>query len=113
MRRTLWRRTSDDCLASRPRRVRGRDRLAGPPSFAQTSDQPPRTAQEQAHEDAGRDRKVEPVTQGQETMPPYEPTSEEVPVEAFAGRQRRGWYNRRRERDPLGETTSRPATLRA
>ena len=33
----------------------------------------------------------------------FKPTSEAVPVEAFAGRQRRGWHNRRRERDPLGE----------
>ena len=35
--------------------------------------------------------------------PPQEVRSEEVPVEAFAGRERRGWHNRRRERDPLGE----------
>ncbi len=42
--------------------------------------------------------------------PPHEPTSEEIPVEAFAGRQRRGWHNRRRERDPLGE--GQPCTWR-
>ncbi|MBU4271121.1 MAG: IS1380 family transposase [Planctomycetes bacterium] len=42
--------------------------------------------------------------------PPHEPTSEGVPVEALAGRQRRGWHNRRRERDPLGE--GQPCTWR-
>jgi hypothetical protein len=42
--------------------------------------------------------------------PPHEPTDEEVPVEAFTGRQRRGWHNRRRERDPLGE--GQPCTWR-
>ena len=42
--------------------------------------------------------------------PPPEPTRVEVPVEAFAGRQRRGWHNRRRERDPLGE--GQPCTWR-
>jgi hypothetical protein len=42
--------------------------------------------------------------------PPPQPTSEEVPVEAFAGRQRRGWHNRRRQRDPLGE--GQPCTWR-
>jgi Transposase DDE domain group 1 len=42
--------------------------------------------------------------------PPHEPTGEEVPVEALAGRQRRGWHNRRRERDPLGE--GQPCTWR-
>jgi hypothetical protein len=42
--------------------------------------------------------------------PPHEPTSDEVPVEALAGRQRRGWHNRRRERDPLGE--GQPCTWR-
>jgi hypothetical protein len=29
--------------------------------------------------------------------------SGEIPVEAFADRQRRGWFNRRRREDPLGE----------
>jgi hypothetical protein len=43
--------------------------------------------------------------------PPHEPSSEEVPVEAFAGRQRRGWHNRRRARDPLGE--GQPCTWRS
>jgi len=42
--------------------------------------------------------------------PPREPTSDEVPVEALAGRQRRGWHNRRRECDPLGE--GQPCTWR-
>ncbi len=42
--------------------------------------------------------------------PPREATGEEVPVEAFAGRRRRGWHNRRRERDPLGE--GQPCTWR-
>ena len=42
--------------------------------------------------------------------PPHEASSEEVPVEAFAGRRRRGWHNRRRERDPLGE--GQPCTWR-
>jgi hypothetical protein len=42
--------------------------------------------------------------------PPPDPPSEEVPAEAFAGRQRRGWHNRRRERDPLGE--GQPCTWR-
>ena len=42
--------------------------------------------------------------------PPHEPTNEAVPVEAFTGRQRRGWHNRRRERDPLGE--GQPCTWR-
>jgi hypothetical protein len=42
--------------------------------------------------------------------PPREATGEEVPVEAFAGRQRRGWHNRRRDRDPLGE--GQPCTWR-
>ena len=41
--------------------------------------------------------------------PPPEPTTE-IPVEAFAGRQRRGWHNHRRERDPLGE--GQPCTWR-
>ena len=35
--------------------------------------------------------------------PPPSPSSQEVPVEALAGRQRRRWHNRRREHDPLGE----------
>ena len=43
--------------------------------------------------------------------PPPDPSSEEVPAEAFAGRQRRGWHNRRRERDPLGE--GQPCTWRS
>jgi hypothetical protein len=42
--------------------------------------------------------------------PPHESPAEAVPVEAFAGRQRRGWHNRRRERDPLGE--GQPCTWR-
>ncbi len=42
--------------------------------------------------------------------PPREASGEEVPVEAFAGRQRRGWHNRRREGDPLGE--GQPCTWR-
>ena len=42
--------------------------------------------------------------------PPPAPTGEEVPVEAFAGHQRRDWHNRRRERDPLGE--GQPCTWR-
>jgi hypothetical protein len=42
--------------------------------------------------------------------PPHQPACGEVPVEAFAGRQRRGWHNRRRERDPLGE--GQPCTWR-
>ena len=42
--------------------------------------------------------------------PPREASGEEVPVEAFAGRRRRGWHNRRRERDPLGE--GQPCTWR-
>ena len=42
--------------------------------------------------------------------PPPDPPSEEVPAEAFPGRQRRGWHNRRRERDPLGE--GQPCTWR-
>jgi hypothetical protein len=43
--------------------------------------------------------------------PPPDPPREEVPAEAFAGRQRRGWHNRRRERDPLGE--GQPCTWRS
>jgi hypothetical protein len=42
--------------------------------------------------------------------PPHEPSGEVVPVEAFAGRKRRGWHNRRRECDPLGE--GQPCTWR-
>ena len=42
--------------------------------------------------------------------PPPEPSGEDVPAEAFAGRQRRGWHNRRREHDPLGE--GQPCTWR-
>jgi hypothetical protein len=38
------------------------------------------------------------------------PSSEEVPAEALAGRQRRRWHNRRREHDPLGE--AQPCTWR-
>lgn len=44
------------------------------------------------------------------TDPPHEPGGEAVPVEALAGRQRRQWHNRRRERDPLGE--GQPCTWR-
>jgi hypothetical protein len=42
--------------------------------------------------------------------PPPELAGEEVPVEAFSGRQRRGWHNRRRACDPLGE--GQPCTWR-
>jgi len=42
--------------------------------------------------------------------PPHEPTGEAVPVEAFSGRQRRGWHNHRHQRDPLGE--GQPCTWR-
>jgi len=42
--------------------------------------------------------------------PPPEPTDSEVPSEAFSGRRRRTWYNRRRKRDPLGE--GQPCTWR-
>jgi len=42
--------------------------------------------------------------------PPSEPSGDEVPLEALAGRQRRGWHNHRRERDPLGE--GQPCTWR-
>jgi hypothetical protein len=38
------------------------------------------------------------------------PASGDVPVEALAGRQRRGWHNHRREHDPLGE--GQPCTWR-
>jgi hypothetical protein len=42
--------------------------------------------------------------------PPRQPSDEDIPAEAFAGRQRRCWHNRRRERDPLGE--GQPCTWR-
>ena len=42
--------------------------------------------------------------------PPPAPSSEEVPTEALAGRERRRWHNRRREHDPLGE--AQPCTWR-
>jgi hypothetical protein len=42
--------------------------------------------------------------------PPKEANPEDVPTEALAGRQRRAWHNRRRERDPLGE--GQPCTWR-
>jgi hypothetical protein len=42
--------------------------------------------------------------------PPPAPAHEEVPVEAWSGRQRRRWHNRRREHDPLGE--GQPCTWR-
>lgn len=42
--------------------------------------------------------------------PPPPPLAAEVPVEALAGPQRRGWHNHRRERDPLGE--GQPCTWR-
>jgi hypothetical protein len=42
--------------------------------------------------------------------PPPRPASGDVPVEALAGRQRRGWHNHRREHDPLGE--GQPCTWR-
>jgi len=42
--------------------------------------------------------------------PPAAPAHEEVPVEAWSGRQRRRWHNRRREHDPLGE--GQPCTWR-
>ena len=42
--------------------------------------------------------------------PPHEPTNDGVPAEALAGRRRRGWHNRRREHDPLGE--GQPCTWR-
>jgi len=41
--------------------------------------------------------------------PPTAP-SEDVPLEALAGRRRRAWHNRRREHDPLGE--GHPCTWR-
>jgi len=36
-------------------------------------------------------------------LPPVEEPQSEVPAEALAGQARRSFYNRRRERDPLGE----------
>jgi hypothetical protein len=42
--------------------------------------------------------------------PPSPPASGDVPVEALAGRQRRGWHNHRREHDPLGK--GQPCTWR-
>jgi hypothetical protein len=42
--------------------------------------------------------------------PPAELPRQELPTEALAGRQRRGWHNRRREQDPLGE--GQPCTWR-
>ena len=42
--------------------------------------------------------------------PPPEPAQKEVPAEALGGRQRRRWYNHRREHDPLGE--GQPCTWR-
>jgi hypothetical protein len=42
--------------------------------------------------------------------PPPTPSSEEMPTEALAGRERRRWHNRRREHDPLGE--AQPCTWR-
>lgn len=42
--------------------------------------------------------------------PPKEADPEDVPTEAWAGRHRRQWHNRRREHDPLGE--GQPCTWR-
>jgi hypothetical protein len=42
--------------------------------------------------------------------PPPLPASDDVPVEALAGRQRRRWQNHRREHDPLGK--GQPCTWR-
>ena len=42
--------------------------------------------------------------------PPPLPANGDVPVEALAGRQRRGWHNHRREHDPLGK--GQPCTWR-
>jgi hypothetical protein len=42
--------------------------------------------------------------------PPPTASSEELPREALAGRERRQWHNRRREHDPLGE--GQPCTWR-
>ena len=41
---------------------------------------------------------------------PPPPANGDVPVEALAGRQRRGWHNHRREHDPLGK--GQPCTWR-
>lgn len=35
--------------------------------------------------------------------PPVEEEVDELPIEALAGRQRKSWFNRRRQHDPLGE----------
>jgi hypothetical protein len=35
--------------------------------------------------------------------PPAEVEADELPTEALAGRQRKSWFNRRRQHDPLGE----------
>ncbi|WLD10297.1 IS1380 family transposase [Planctellipticum variicoloris] len=48
-------------------------------------------------------------------LPTIDPSGE-IPVEAFADRQRRGWFNRRRREDPLGEgfaTTWRQHLIKA
>jgi hypothetical protein len=42
--------------------------------------------------------------------PLSEPAENEVPTEAFSGRRRRQWHNRRRKHDPLGE--GQPCTWR-
>jgi len=42
--------------------------------------------------------------------PPSALPQQELPTEALTGRQRRGWHNRRREHDPLGE--GQPCTWR-
>jgi hypothetical protein len=42
--------------------------------------------------------------------PPPEPRDTDLPLEAFAGRQRRDWHNHRRQHDPLGE--GHPCTWR-
>jgi hypothetical protein len=42
--------------------------------------------------------------------PPPEPRDTDLPLEAFAGRQRRDWHNHRRQHDPLGE--GQPCTWR-
>ena len=42
--------------------------------------------------------------------PPPDLPRQDLPTEALAGRQRRGWHNRRREHDPLGE--GQPCTWR-
>lgn len=48
-------------------------------------------------------------------LPETEPSGD-IPVEALGGRQRRGWFNRRRREDPLGEgfaTTWRQRLIKA